>query len=379
MKKTIAKVVFLTGILVAFSGTTSFALEWIQVNLQSLSTEATSTELYDLSSTNLRSLWGSGADDIYVAGDIGPTGKGTVIRYNGSEWKVANFTPADADRGLLSVWGIDDENVFIGANTHRTIYHFNGSGWNKISSNTINGNTIAGFWGESVNRIWTPGSLKVILGYEYNMQYLDIDSSDANKAVNQPSTEYRMNLNGVWGSSESNVYVVGEYGCKISWGSCIDGTESNIIHTSEWKGDFTAVDTGSTATLYAIWGTAANDIFAVGAAGTVLHYDGSAWAAMATPANTPDLKAVWGLSGASVYAVGNGGTILYYDGSTWAEQTSDTTEDLTGIWGAASDDIYITGTGGTLLSSGAETPQPVCGDGKIEGDETCEADEDCPS
>ena len=47
--------------------------------------------------------------------------------------------------------------------------------------------------------------------------------------------------------------------------------------------------------LHSVWGSSATDVFVVGDAGTVLHYDGSAWSKMncGTSAN---LKGVWGTS-----------------------------------------------------------------------------------
>ena len=34
--------------------------------------------------------------------------------------------------------------------------------------------------------------------------------------------------------------------------------------------------------LYGVWGSSASDVFAVGDGGTILHYDGSAWSAMSS-------------------------------------------------------------------------------------------------
>ena len=67
-------------------------------------------------------------------------------------------------------------------------------------------------------------------------------------------------------------------------------------------------------TLSAIWGTSSTDVFVVGAYGTILHYDGSTWSTM-NSGFTFNLSAVWGSSSTDVFAFGTNG-ILHYDGTS---------------------------------------------------------------
>jgi len=71
------------------------------------------------------------------------------------------------------------------------------------------------------------------------------------------------------------------------------------------------MSSGSTGLLNDVWGSSANDIFAVGSGGTILHYNGSNWSAM-TSGTIQGLNAVWGSSANDIFAVGSGGTILHY-------------------------------------------------------------------
>ncbi|HOX44921.1 MAG TPA: hypothetical protein PK668_15080 [Myxococcota bacterium] len=74
------------------------------------------------------------------------------------------------------------------------------------------------------------------------------------------------------------------------------------------------------------WGTGPTDVYAVGFAGTILHYDGSAWTPMVS-GSVEDLYGVWGyvlrdattgaVTRTDVFAVGSNGTILRYNGETW--------------------------------------------------------------
>lgn len=95
-----------------------------------------------------------------------------------------------------------------------------------------------------------------------------------------------------------------------------------------------------------VWGTADDDLFAVGGSGLLAHYDGSRW----TPFDPPDgfdrdFHGVFGFSSDDVYAVGDRGTIVHFDGSDWTRQETEgsLTRTLFAVWGSATDDIYASG------------------------------------
>jgi len=58
--------------------------------------------------------------------------------------------------------------------------------------------------------------------------------------------------------------------------------------------------------LTGVWGSSANDVFVVG--DRILHYDGTAWTEMASPASDW-LNGVWGSSANDVFAVSRHGLI----------------------------------------------------------------------
>jgi hypothetical protein len=62
---------------------------------------------------------------------------------------------------------------------------------------------------------------------------------------------------------------------------------------------------GTTNQLVGVWGSSSSDVFVVGNEGTILHYNGSAWGPM-TSGITTDLYGVWGSSSSDVFAVGYG-------------------------------------------------------------------------
>jgi photosystem II stability/assembly factor-like uncharacterized protein len=62
-------------------------------------------------------------------------------------------------------------------------------------------------------------------------------------------------------------------------------------------------------------------------------------------------RAVWGSKADDVYAVGDGGTILHTanGGMSWEAQSSGTMTGLVGLWGGGSGDVFVVGQRGTIL------------------------------
>lgn len=105
-----------------------------------------------------------------------------------------------------------------------------------------------------------------------------------------------------------------------------------------------------TETLNGVWGSSMTDVWAVGNAGTLVHFDGTAWTAVASGV-TADLRGVWGASATDVFAVGFGGVILHYDGTRWRRQ-HEGTELLFGVRGTTGTDVFAYGEGATFHYDG---------------------------
>lgn len=128
--------------------------------------------------------------------------------------------------------------------------------------------------------------------------------------------------------------------------------------------------TGTSKRLSRIWGTSRNDVWAIGAAGTILHWDGKHFSS--TPSGTTDgLEWIWGTGSTSVWTVTwgpNGGHTLHWNGAKWSQVDSWSTVDrivrgsavgpqatsgsgtvleeeptIRRIWGSGPRDIWIAG------------------------------------
>ena len=100
------------------------------------------------------------------------------------------------------------------------------------------------------------------------------------------------------------------------------------------------------------WGSSPTDVWAVGAAGTLLHYDGTAWSPALDPDGfANDLFAVQGAAANDVWAVGSAGTVLHYDGSAWKTVGGSGNCDYKSVWVGSASDVWIGGAGPTVNSA----------------------------
>ncbi len=106
--------------------------------------------------------------------------------------------------------------------------------------------------------------------------------------------------------------------------------------------------------LFDVFGTSETNVWAVGAGGTLLHYDGSSWSPDPQSGLFPNLYGVYGFRSDDLWVVGDYGTLLHYDGKSWKEDPSfkmliqkhtnlRRIPPLYSLWGANSSDLWIGG------------------------------------
>ena len=146
-------------------------------------------------------------------------------------------------------------------------------------------------------------------------------------------------LNGVWGTSASNVYAVGNGGTFLHY----NGTT------------WTPVYGGTTNSLRDVWGTGSTNIYLVGAKGTIQHYNGTSFTYIsAGQTSAMTCHSIDGTSASNIYVVCDG-TLLHYNGTNWVYNTIITIGPNSGsVWDVAADSTsaYVV-AGGSASSSGA--------------------------
>jgi hypothetical protein len=127
--------------------------------------------------------------------------------------------------------------------------------------------------------------------------------------------------------------------------SVLPTTTTTIMSINNW----TPMTSGTIQVLKGVWGSSGSDVFAVGANGTIQHYNGTSWSAMSS-GHTIELRSVWGSSGSDVFAVGLSGQITHFNGTAWSSMDSGTTNLITSVWGTSSSNVLAaTWSPGALL------------------------------
>jgi hypothetical protein len=147
--------------------------------------------------------------------------------------------------------------------------------------------------------------------------------------------------------------------CSYSYGfvSCPTGCSGGICNPSGW----TLATSNTSSDLYSVWGSAANAVWAVGRAGTMVFFNGTQWQVRTIPpqAVNQDLWAIHGTSASNVFLAA-GTALLNFDGGKWNKvgdlPTINTSGYLNGIFasGDASNNVYV-----TMTEYAAGTPTPA--------------------
>lgn len=152
----------------------------------------------------------------------------------------------------------------------------------------------------------------------------------------EPQLATTANLWAVWGSSATSIWAVGDGGTIVHW----DGTTWSLQPS------------GTSVTLYGVHGTGDRDVWAVGEAGTTLRWNGTAWSAVPCPV-TPELQGVWAIAPDDVWATGNRDIdkpyeqVLHWRGTGWTLVSNDPSvywaPFLHGLWASGANDVYVGG------------------------------------
>ena len=130
--------------------------------------------------------------------------------------------------------------------------------------------------------------------------------------------------------SDNDLWIVGEAGLLAHW----DG-ESLARSPAVTGEDLLAADQG----------------WAVGRGGVTLQWDGKAWARHGSALTEAELTGLAG-NGKELWVTGKQGTLLQQDGSRWWQLKTGTDADLAAVWESASGYVWAVGDGVTLRWDG---------------------------
>jgi cysteine-rich repeat protein len=315
-------------------------------------------------SVDLRAVWGRSQDDIYAVGDAtilrwdntgtwsqvplaapllgsyravgGDAGHvyvvgdgGLVLVYDGATWQKINVGTTE---NLHGVWSVQQGGVslVVAVGDHGTIVQYDGMQW--VPGRTTSVANLTSVWGSSSDGFFAVGDRGTLLFYDGAVWRSMIAGRGLVGSVDQP-------LHAVHGVTGSDVIAVGSEDVLAYQGAA-----------------WTVTAAATSETLYGLWGSAPDDVYAVGGYGSILHHDGFAWTSAASPTGV-DLRAVSGTAFDDIYAAGDDLTLLHYGGASWTTVHAGAlgSGELSGVFARAPGDVYATGTAGTYHYNGAFT------------------------
>lgn len=147
-------------------------------------------------------------------------------------------------------------------------------------------------------------------------------------------------LQGIWGASETDLWAVGYEISTVP--------ERGVLYHSDGTNPWVEVALpAGTRWLWSIRGRAANDVWATGNGGTIVHYDGNGWSTASFGGDFLHDSFAW--SATNAFAVGQAGRILRFDGTTWTPMPNPGPglgKDWHSVWVFSANDAWVAGADG---------------------------------
>lgn len=297
-------------------------------------------------------VWNGGDGTVLAVGDYG-----TVLRSTGGGAFAVDTSTKPAAPALLSISGA------TGASSPQLfVAGFGGALWKWGGTDLVGPSTWnadAPGTGSNLYAVWTaPDGMAFAAGNGVLLQRTPSGSNHWTTLTGGPGSDgMSESAYSIWGTSTgTGTYSVYAVGCQIGSGSlCAMGM---IWHT-DGSGTVTTETAGTSQALYGVWGSGANDIYAVGDTGIIIHSTGDGtWTKQNSGiSEMKALEAVGGSGPDEVYVVGDVdamGTIvlqkLDHTKDFWDRVTIPETNNRTLVAvSATTTDIYFVGQGGAIL------------------------------
>lgn len=267
-------------------------------------------------------VWGARPDDVYVVG------RTELVHFDGKSFQVVPGVEGEAIAGS----GADD--VWVGGDG---LWHFDGATWARVDA--LDGVLVADLIVPSRGDVWLLGNTDG----DDDVWHFDGVGWHRQHVMKQVDAEHLTNL-GTGGPGD--VWLLGE----------VDGAGLLLHHDgSAWRRRPNAPT--ATNAMRTIAGVS----YVVGDAGRILRlaqpraqgYENL------TPGHDADLTGTWGSAADDLWAVGERGTALHFDGSKVRETATGVKGSLEDVWGTASDDVWAVGEAGSVVHWAGVSWTPV--------------------
>lgn len=273
-------------------------------------------------SVDLYGIYGSAANSLVA---VGPQ---TIRRFNGTAWSAG----PDTEYTLKGVGGAGASTFIVGITVPKAGSADTGMGVIlRLMGTTLMGMRhptpmaqYAMVWARAENDAWAVGQ-DIVVHWDgtnwVNTSMMGI--------MQGPMSNPASDLYAVWASGPNDVRAVGK---KVyRW----DG--ATWTNEPQPGNDY----------YYGIWGTGPRDVWMVGS-GVGRHYNGTEWSDVRVGTQST-LRAIWGAAANDIWAGGDGGVMVHWDGARWTAFPSGTTQTIRAIVGFGAGDIWAVGQGGACV------------------------------
>lgn len=276
--------------------------------------------------TTLRAIWGSGPNDIYAVGDNGTEG---IILHSVGDGKWLTHATGVGD-AFFSVWGSGADDIYVGGSGN-TLLHSTGDGTWALQ--TIPQLGPVSIWGSSASDVYLAG-----LDSMGNVYHSTGNGTWSAQNIGSASST----ISAVWGTSATNVYFAGGDGTGDDIPYVLHGPGAPTVETTPPPPDM------EIRTIFQLWGSGPNDIYAVGYSNQILHSVGAGvWTLQTSPQGAAMgglFEGVWGSGPNDIYVVGDETGVAHSSGDGVWTIDPDLHNQPLAIWGSGPNDVYVVGT-----------------------------------
>lgn len=251
-------------------------------------------------------VWAFSKSDVWVL-----DGSATVQRYDGAAWSTL-ATPSKG--GLSCIFARSSTEVWLCAGEE--VLRYDGTSFQAMDVSAVGLGSLSDLWASSPNDLWIVGD-QAILGHYDGTRWTGTRAGSP------------FNVS-VWGSGPSDVYALGTF---------------DLVHYDGTT--WTNVDIHAGGDDARVFGTSASDVWVSGSS-ELNHFDGMTWTTVETTGFVGDISAIWGPAPNDLWGVGSAGAIAHYDGKTWSEVThqaigSPYLRQFLAVHGSSATDVWAVG------------------------------------
>lgn len=252
--------------------------------------------------------------------------EGVAVRWDGSRWS-GERAAMTGDPTLNDVWVSPGNDVWAVGDSG-TIWQLadGASSWLNESLAgptfpTLSG--VCGFGLVGTPHVWAAG-LTAGAGHAYGR------STVSPYPWVEESTGAVSHLMDAWALSDRVVWLVGEHG------QVVHGVGVPLTWTPQTVG-------GGSPFFRGVWGSSATDVYAVGDAGKIFHYDGS-WSDVSVAMMPHDLRDVHGFGAGDIWVVtATAGVVVHWNGASWRTIDTGTGIPFYAVGGGSAEEIWFVG------------------------------------